>query len=118
MLLSSSVLPYVLTDTEWKAEDKYEEILASLKLRNQEWLVHLKEEKELQKKKAEEARLLKIQKEKERMEKLKEQKEKMRLKREAALAAKAAKKLEGGETTDEISEVSDQKSTVDIVSEN
>jgi hypothetical protein len=60
MLLTSAVLPFVLRDTRKKTDEKYEEILESLKLRNKEWQLHLKEEKELQRKKAEEARLLEI----------------------------------------------------------
>jgi hypothetical protein len=83
MLLTSSVLPYVLGQTETLADQKLEEVLASQKARNTEWLAHLKVEKELQKKKAEEARLLKLQKQKERAEKLKEMMEQRRLKREA-----------------------------------
>jgi hypothetical protein len=63
-------------------------VLASQKARNAEWLAHLKLEKELQKKKAEEARLLKLQKQKERAEKLKELQEQKRLKREAERALK------------------------------
>ncbi len=47
MLLTSSVLPYVLGQTEILADQKLEEVLASQKARNTEWLAHLKVEKEL-----------------------------------------------------------------------